>query len=164
MAKDKEPRQCNDDDDDTIMIMTTKVNLFRWQKAKNSGDWRRGDLEEEVESAASITDDNADKDGDDDDNYDEDDDDDDNYDEDDDDIGGYDDVDELIVITKFTFGAIDRVTGTMHFSSLALTFMTDNPRWIGEQNLPAQHKKKNMPQRGETTIVRGIPVEFLLAR
>ena len=39
------------------------------------------------------------------------------------------------MIAKFTVGSIDRVTGTMHFSSLDLTSMIDNPRWIGEQTI-----------------------------
>ena len=40
----------------------TKVLLFRWQKSKNPGDWRRGDLEEEVE-CADINDDDVHYDG-----------------------------------------------------------------------------------------------------
>ena len=86
----------------------------RWQKAKNPGDWRRGDLEEEVENAAKIND--VDEDGDVDVDVDE-----------DGDRRGHDGCNELTT-ARITVGANDRVTGTMHFFSLGLTSMIDNQR------------------------------------
>ena len=84
------------------------IMMTRWQKAKNPGDWRRGDLEEEVENAAKIID------------VDEDEDEDANR-------RGYDGCNELMM-TRITVGANDRVTGTTHFFSPDLTSMTDNQR------------------------------------